>query len=115
MQGFERTEKTCPIVEPGSLKGNQVADLPWTNGAVDQVDHVHDGDHGNQRRPGEWTPGRECEYSITHSSTYHRKRGMPMDEQLTSPPYRVVNRWVDTLILNVKGVLPKELECQVAA
>ena len=36
-----------------------------------------------------------------------------MDIQDTSPRYRVVNRWVDTLILNVKGVLPNELNVRL--
>src|SRR5579885_3833037 len=36
-----------------------------------------------------------------------------MEEQKSSPRYQVVNRWIDTLILNVKGQMPKELANQL--
>jgi hypothetical protein len=36
-----------------------------------------------------------------------------MEKHKTQPRYRVVNRWVDTLILNVKGTLPNELNVKL--
>jgi hypothetical protein len=36
-----------------------------------------------------------------------------MEEQTASSPYRVVNRWIDTLKLNIKGVMPQELADQL--
>jgi hypothetical protein len=36
-----------------------------------------------------------------------------MEELDISPRYRVVNRWVDTLILNVKGILPNDLNVRL--
>jgi hypothetical protein len=36
-----------------------------------------------------------------------------MEEQKSSPRYQVVNRWIDTFILNVKGQMPQELANQL--
>jgi hypothetical protein len=36
-----------------------------------------------------------------------------MEEQKNQPQYRVVNRWIDTLILNIKGMMPQELADQL--
>jgi hypothetical protein len=36
-----------------------------------------------------------------------------MEEQHTASPYRVVNRWIDTLKLNIKGTMPQELADQL--
>src|SRR5579885_2464006 len=75
-------------------------------------------DPGERETPEGSSPsGGECGSSITHSPTYQRifrKRGMRMEHAQTNQTrYRVVNRWVDTLIVNVKGDLPDKLNVKL--